>query len=146
MHEEIDHRVATTGGTRHRKTVLARRQFGDPSDWRSFLKSRGPVDSPIARAYNTRERNAGDNVSFFLLFFPASGPACNESRGWINCDSSVVFQYITTQGAAHNEVIPTRIPFVVYDTRIFFLFFFWLGDCFDLMKRCSFEITITTLM
>lgn len=115
--------VATTGGTRHRKTVLAQRQFGDPSDWRSFLKSRGPVDSSIARAYSTRERNAvGDNASFFL-FFPAGWLACNESRGWINCDSSVVFQYITTQGVACNEVIPSCIPFVVAIHVLFFFFF-----------------------
>jgi len=63
--------VATTNSTRHCKTVLVQRQFGDPSDWRSFLKSRGPVDSSIARAYSTRETPLAITLLFFLLFFPA---------------------------------------------------------------------------
>lgn len=116
--------VTMTGSIRHYKTMLVRRQFGDPSDWRSFLKSRGPVDSPNACVYSTRGRNAGDNASFFLLFFlPAGWLACNESRGWINY---WFFGRISIHNYArrtYNEVIPPAFRSLLRYNTIFSTFF-----------------------
>lgn len=76
------------------KTVLARRHFGDSSDWRSFLKFRSLIDSSIAS--NIRGWNAGDNAFFYVspVAIGASHVTCytqTESTTLL----SVVFQYVT---------------------------------------------------